>query len=563
MYKMKRSLLITISYLLLLQTVVMSQSAYEHVSNTNLYTFIDELAALHLIEVNTSIKPYSRSQIAAWLKEAEANQEQLSKVQRARLKVHLQEYLLESGSLKTGGARLYQKDEQLSVHLLPPEVVWRDTLFRAILRPIYGIRYFSFEAGNFYHSYGGAEAIAYIGKNWSVYASLRDNYQNKEVLALPSYLTLEPGGNYKINEGGRKGGDYSEMRGGITYSWNWGSVGLLKDHIQWGDNENGSNILSGRTPSFPVIKLHMNPVHWLEFNYFHGWLVSQVIDSANSYTTLGGSFRAKYRNKYIASNMYTFKPFKSLHFSVGNAIIYSDMNAHPAYMIPFFFFKSLDHTINRGIENQNSMMFVNISSRQVKHLHLYASVFIDEFSKTRISDPDRHNFISYKAGASLTGWPLKNLGLTGEFTMNYPNTFEHHIETTTFETNKFNLGHYLGGNSKEFFGSVRYSPVGSLQLTIDFLCAMHGNDYPYDHNLPFPADELPVLEEKSWDRKGITFRAEMLPLPNTRVFAEYTFSNINGYDLDGNTAQFYLNKFTPSYQHGKTHGLVVGFGIGF
>ena len=78
--------------------------------------------------------------------------------------------------------------------------------------------------------------------------------------------------------------------------------------------------------------------------------------------------REVYRPKYIAANMFTFTPWKRLNISVGNSIVYSDMNVHPAYLIPVLFYKSVDHTLNQGIDNQNSQMFFDVSSRQIKHL---------------------------------------------------------------------------------------------------------------------------------------------------------------------------------------------------
>jgi len=551
-----------LTFCFLIASAISAQSVFEHVSNGPLYSFIDELAANHLIEVNSAVKPYSRQQIARWLEEASRQRDQLTKPQQARLDVFLREFKLENGGMKTGKASLIQKPDNLSVYLLPPEIVWRDSLFRTLIRPVYGIRFFNTTNINFYHSYGGAEAIAYIGKNWGVYASLRDNYQNKEVLSLPGYLTQEQGGNYKLNEGGRKGGDYSEMRGGVTYTWNWGSFGLVKDHIQWGDNYNGSNILSGRTPSFPLIKLHLQPVTWLEFNYFHGWLVSEVIDSANSYIIPGGVFKGAYYPKYMAANMYTFKPMKRLNLSVGNAIIYDNQNVHPAYLIPFFFYKSLVHTINRGILNNNSMMYVNISSRQIKHLHLFGTMYIDEFSKTRIGDPDRHNFWSYKAGFSLSGWPLKNAGIAGEMNRTTPMTYQHRVPTTSFETNRFNLGHYLRDNASENYLQIKYSPISTLELMVSYSYAYKGNLYRYIYGTDIPVDENPILKDKTWSKEEFRFRAEYLPLPNVRLFTEYIPSTTTGYAVDNRQPEYYLNLFSPKYLHGKTTSLIVGFNMG-
>lgn len=535
---------------------ICAQTAYQHISDENIYSFIDDLASLQIIDANTAIKPYSREQIARWLTQADAQKGQLSKPQQARLQIFMKEYALEAGHLKTGKATLFKKDSTLSVHLLPPEVTWNDKLFRFVIRPVYGIRYFSSTNAKFYQSYGGLEGIAYMGSKWSGYASLRDNHNSLEPLARPTYFTQEPGGHIK------NGADYSEMRGGITFTWKWGNFGLIKDHLEWGDANNGSNILSGHTPSFAMIKLHLNPVKWFEFEYFHGWLVSQVIDSANSYTTSNG-YRAVYRQKYIAANMFTFKPFKRLNVSIGNSIIYSDVPVQPAYLIPFLFYKSVDHTLNSGIENSNSQLFFNISSRQIKHVHLYVSIFVDEFAKYRVTDPYSTNFVSYKGGLSVIGWPVKDIYFTTEFTRTTPLTYKHRIPATTFESNQFNLGHYMRDNSQDFFVMIRYSPWRTLQLKASYLFAVHGNEYEYDINKYFLGNEPPVLRDKTWTNNTISFRAEMLPFTNIRVFAEYSYSNISGYNVDGNTAQYYENLYTPSYLHGITNTLMVGFGMGF
>lgn len=534
---------------------IYAQTAYQHISDENIYNFIDDLASLQVIDANTAVKPYSREQIAKWLTQADEQKDMLSNPQQARLQIFIQEYALEAGHLKTGKATLYRKDSTLSAHLLPPEVTWSDPLFRAVIRPVYGIRYFSSTNQKFYQSYGGLEGIGYVGSKWCGYASLRDNHNSYEPLARPTYFTQESGGHLK-------GNDYSEMRGGLTYTWKWGNFGLIKDHLEWGDNNNGSNILSGHTPSFAMIKLHLNPAKWFEFEYFHGWLVSQVIDSANSYTTSNG-YRAVFRRKYMAANMFTFKPFKRLNVSIGNSIIYSDVPVQPAYLIPFLFYKSVDHTLNSGIENSNSQVFFNISSRQIKHVHIFVSIFVDEFNSERVTDPKRTNFVSYKGGFSVTGWPLKDISFAAEATRTTPLTYKHRIPATTYESNLFNLGHYMRDNSQDFYAVVRYSPWRTLQLKASYLMAVHGNEYQYDINGPVVVDEFPVLKDKTWTNNTISFRAEMLPITNIRVFAEYSYSQIMGYDVDGKTAQYYENLYTPQYLHGITNTVIVGFGMGF
>lgn len=519
---------------------------------------------MHLVDVSTAVKPYSRHLIAAFLQQAQEQWSQLSFAQRSRLEMYQKEYAMELGKLKTGGWQLHGRDSTLSVHLLPPEVAYRDTFFSALIRPVYGYRNFSGGQKNFWATYGGAEAIAYMGNSWSIYASLRDNYQSDQRLAQPTWLTQEQGGVYKGQTGGGRGGEFSEMRGDITWQWNWGTVGLVKDHVQWGDHQNGSNIFSGRTPSFPMIKLHMHPAKWIEFNYFHGWLVSEAIDSLRSVFPEEGTARRVNRPQYIAANMFTLKPFDRLHISLGNSIVYGDMEVQPAYLIPFLFYKSVAHTMHWGASMQNSAMYINVSSRQIKHLHLYATYFVDEFSIARVNNPDRHNFTGFKGGFSLTDWPLRNIFLGTEYTFTNPITYLHDEPTTSFTSNRYNLGHYLQDNAEEFFAQLRVYPGGALQLGMSYTYARKGNHYEYIRGRRNPRiDELPVLEDITWTKSQLSFEALAHPLPNLRVFARFIVSDIQGYEADGEEAQYYLNLFSPEYLHGKNNVLELGFGMGF
>ncbi|HNV52151.1 MAG TPA: hypothetical protein PKM28_04640, partial [Tenuifilaceae bacterium] len=422
-----------------------------------------------------------------------------------------------------------------------------------------GIREYVGGAENIMHTWGGAEAWGFIG-GFSIYGSLRDNYQT-EILASPSYFNQSEGGNYKIGVQGRKGGDYSEMRGGITYGWKWGSVGLVKDHIQWGTYYHGATIFSGRTPSYPMIKLQFKPVKWFELNYIHGWLVSEVIDSSRSYTTTNGDFRAVYRDKYIAANLLTFYPLRGISFSVGNSIVYSDTKVQPAYLIPVMFFKSIDHTLNNKIDNQNSQMFFDLSIKRVRGLHLYSTVFIDEFSVTRVTDSKRQNFISLKGGARLSNWPVRNISLTAEYTRVNPIVYKHRVPATTFETNNFNLGYYLRDNSEEIYFALDFKPLRGLLFRGEYFVAKHGNEYAYTDGRE--AERLPFMESVTWRNTSIILTASWEFIHDSWLYLSATQSNIKGYDVDGKTAQEYLDLYTPKSFQGKNTIISAGLNFGF
>lgn len=544
-------------------TLTKAQDIPVHFNNSGIYEFLDEMAAYGYINTNAAVKPYSAKFIYTCLEEANKNIDLLTKRQRKELNFYLRQYSI----FADGNQNPYTKDrkgniitrDRLNLGFLPYGLHYKDSLFTFSIRPIWGIREYAGGANNIRHTWGGAEAWGYVGK-FAIYGSLRDNYQT-EILAKPAYFTQNEGGNYKVNVQGREGGDYSEMRGGVTYNWRWGSFGLVKDHIQWGTNYHGATILSGRTPSFGMIKLQLKPVDWFELNYIHGWLVSEVVDSSRSYTTSNGDYRAVYRDKYIAANLLTFYPFRGIGFSVGNSIVYSDLHIQPAYLIPIMFYKSIDHTLNHSIDNQNSQMFIDLSIRRIKYLHLYGSLFIDEFSVTRVNDPDRHNFLSYKCGARLSNWPIPNVVLTAEYTRVNPIVYKHRVETTTFETNKFNLGYYLRDNSEEIYFAAEAKPFRGLTIKGEFFIAKHGNEYAYTSGSD--VDLLPYMQDVTWKNTTMSLTTRWEFIHDSWLFLSVTQSDIKGYDVDGKTAQYYLDLYTPKSFQGKNTIICAGLNFGF
>lgn len=555
---MKRILYILLVFILPFHAY--TQVALEPTSNLSIYDYLDELASLKIISLNSAVQPYSRTFIASCLDSAALHTSILSRRQQKELVFYRRAYAIETHQPVDSRINIFRNSRAFSLALDPYGLVYRDTLLSMQVQPILGGQVFFNGNGEVVHRWYGASMVAYAGKHLGIYASMRDNWET-QILTQPRYFTLQMGGNYKVNEGGRPGGDYSEMRGGITWAWKWGYIGLIKDQVVWGSGYHGSIILSGRTPTFPYIRLNLKPAAWVELNYIHGWLVSEVIDSSRSYITPQGTYRAVFRNKYLASNFITVSPSHNVHISFGNSIVYSDMNVQPAFLIPLMFYKSIDHTIDHGIDNQNSQMFLDLSIRSVKHLHLYGSLFVDEWKTSRLFQKDQHNFVGGKAGFRLSGWPVHNLSLTAEYTCINPITYKHRIPSLTYASNQYNMGYYLGDNSDEWYISASLKPLRGLDLSISAWHARHGNEYVYDTGLD--ATTHPVLQNITWQNKSISLKARYEFLSNAYLFGEILFSNIQSFDVDGKSAQFYLNLYTPKFFQGNQSTITGGFTFGF
>jgi hypothetical protein len=501
------------------------------VNNTGIYDFLDELASDQIITIISAIKPYSRLYISRLLQEAAEKPELLT----SRQKKELDFYMADFGKELEKGKKWNRRKDLF---------YYNDSLFSFTINPVLGAELLGNSSGKATYWRNGAEARGYV-QNWGFYASLRDNHE-KPLLGLPVFLTQREGGHIKGST------DWSEMQGGVTYSWKWGYAGLVKEKIEWGNNYNGANILGGNNPSFIHFRLNLNPVKWFSFNYFHGWLNSMVVDSTRSYwvaNSYGTDYREVYHKKFIAANMFTFMPLKNLHLSTGNSIIYNDTRANPAYLVPLFFYKSVDHSLTSGIENMNSQMFFDISSRQIKHLHIYVSLFIDELSTVRIPKKDEWNLLSWKTGCRLSNYPLPNLSLTTEFTYSYPLTFQHYVPTLTFESNNYNLGHYLRDNAKEWFIALDYKPVRTMDIRLFFLDAARGPDFT---EMGGPRLGNPPLDTINWQNTSFGLNCSWQVINDVYTWGSLTFNNTRG---DA--------RWSPAFFSGRKKTLNFGVTIGF
>jgi hypothetical protein len=555
---LKKSLFILFIFnIILLNNGIFGQEVPQSVDNEGIYDFLDELANIQIISINSAIKPYSRLFISQRLKEAEEKQEQLNPRQKKELEFYMMDFGKEEETAQGRNGATAQGEEKIgrwgdgeeggkttTIQRRRDLLYYKDELFSLTVNPILGGEVFSNSAGKATYWRNGAEARGYI-QNWGFYASLRDNHE-KPLLGRPEYLTQREGGHIKGST------DWSEMQGGITYSWKWGSAGLVKDRLQWGNNYNGANIFGGNNPSFVQLKLHISPVKWFDFNYFQGWLNSMVVDSLNSYwvtNSYGTDYREVYHKKFIAANMFTFTPLKNLNISAGNSIIYDNQTVNPAYLIPLFFYKSVDHSLTSGIDNMNSQMFFDISSRQIKNLHLYVTMFIDELSVSRFTMKDEWNFLSYKAGFHLADFPVSNLSFTTEFTYTYPLTFQHYVPTLTFENAGFNLGHYLKDNSREWYVALDYRPLRTLNINLFFIDAIRGPDYT-----SLGTDRLgnPPLASVEWHNTSYGVKASYQVINDLYTWFSFINSNIRG-----------RQDWSPEYFSGVKSTINAGVSLGF
>lgn len=569
---------------------------------TEVYDYIDELITDGVITRQTAVRPYTRKQVADMLVEAQQADSILNRRQKKDLAFYLNVFALERDTISTNFVQ-YTDRRTFNLSLANPQFSYltKNKLFKMSIEPILGMDLYGSKKGLIIKRWWGADLKMDIAHHVSIWGSLRDiSYNGTAALSdkyfandyakidgakitKPGYLNNLAGVQYKE---ANYGGDFSDSKGGISlYSW-WGSIALQRENIRWGDSYHCSNILSGRNPAVPMLLLQLTPCRWFQFDYFHTWLVSNVLDSTNYYvenTTTGGTYK-HYRpaNKFMAANMFTFIPIKYVSFSFGNSVVYAERNVQAAYFIPFAFYKSLDHLLTKGlsVENQNSQLFGSLSVRPWDHIQLYTSIYVDEFKLARLkkSNPE-NNLVSYLVGFNWSGWPLTGLSLKGEFMRSYIACYTHSINVLTWASNGYNMGHYMGDNAQSIYVELAYRPIRGMRLKLTYTNDTKFNSYAYLRRGGKDGGISQTIAQKPFDKA--IYRNDEVALdgiyevhPNMYLRVNLTYNNARGYDNleqtivsedagEKCTAQYYLNKFCPAYYHGHNFTAVVGFSFGF
>ena len=452
-----------------IQAQVVYEPLYEDV-----YNFLRRVSQKGIIEFDDLIRPLPRKYISDKLLQADSLSSQLTSLERDELKFFLKDFYHERW--------LSEVSDKQTVHLdyfgFDPADRWRmfsygGDGFKLNANLILGAEIGSVKNAKQTHYWNGIYAYGYIYDVLGFSFDFRDNTESGTTLDKTKSFTPETGVNARtdmntFNYSPDKM-EYSETKMMLATDWKWGSLAAGKEFLEWGYGDNGLLVMSQKAPSFPLIRLDVNPVEWLRFNYFHAWLASDVIDTTSFYPTENGDQRFLFREKYLASHTLTLKPARGLDISIGESIVYSD-RLEILYLIPITFFRLADHYLSRQANSagSNAQFFASVSSKgHLKNTHLYGTLLIDELTLNGLFDTEeQRNQIGFTLGGSVTDLPIDNLTLKLEYTKIYPYTYQHYINTTTYESASYVLGHWMNNNADQIYGSLKYRFIRGLEAEI-------------------------------------------------------------------------------------------------
>lgn len=464
----------SIFFFLLLTTLsaAKGQTVYEH-HRSDIYEYLYRMANKGLVKFDDQIRPLSRVYLADCLDSLALRADQLTKLERAELAFYQRDFsdraaIAASDTALNAKAGFFVKDAWNR---------WRGLLlsgknFLMRVDPVLsggGI----YGSGSALRTYGsGARLYGYAGKHWAWHFSFHD--VTEEGRGIDTIRNNAATGIVGRISASKKSLNFSELRGGVSYTWNNGSISIGQDYLLWGYGQNGRAVLSDKAPTYPYLRLDYQPLRWLKFNYTHAWLNSNVIDSNRSYNTgvdpFGGR-RDVYVSKYMASHSLQFTPVKGLDIHLGESVVYSD-GIKAGYLIPILFFKAYDKLVSNDNINagSNGQLFLQISSRNhLKKTHLYTTLFIDEVMVGSLLNSQKsRNQLGYTIGANTTDVGLPYLTLGAEYTRIRPFVYRNLNPAQNYTHNNYVLGDWMGSNSDRLLFFARFTPVPRLKTLLRY-----------------------------------------------------------------------------------------------
>jgi hypothetical protein len=454
-------------WILLLCSSLSAQTVWEN-QNSEVYSYLYRLSQKGLIDFQDIIRPVSRIQIAAQLNLLEAKKDQLSKIEKSELNFYLQEFKSIEGT-DTDKIHLVKKDGNQRLRGL--FIHTKD--FQLNADPIGSLMRVSGTGKGFTQMSNGIEfwgqakrfAFQFYYRDYTETGKGIDSFRNES--PEPGIIKLfDPSSTHQ---------NFSEIRASISYTWNNGSISLGKDNLLWGYGENGRIVLSNKAPTYPYIRFDYKPFPWLQFNYTHAWLNSNIIDSNASYNTgnggVSGDIRIQYIPKYMATHTLVFKPIKGLDIALGESIVYSD-KLDIGFFIPVNFFKIYDnnrsnYNINAG---SNGQLFLQMSSRNhIKNTHLYGSLFVDELKVSEMFNAAKsRNQLGYTLGGSVTDLLVHYLTIGAEYTRVNPFVYSNLLPAQNYTQYNSPLGDWMGNNFDRQIFFVKYTPIPKLKTYLRF-----------------------------------------------------------------------------------------------
>lgn len=455
------------------------------------YEFIERMETMGFItRILDGIKPYSRDKVAGILTEISGRREDLTRTDRHKLDRYLADFRYE---LRPGE----------SYHRTPEGKNWYsifggwnnlETDFRRFFRRLHPeeenhVFIWEKDQDAFYFDYEQGTTLdirsddLYRSANWQSYkirGVLKRNFGYAVDVSLQGirgdqgYRENDPILKETFNQVNATDENmlYSDRTGGeLTWHSDYVDFSFAQQEIEWGIGETGTMILSDYPEQYPYIAVSKD-WGWGRFTALHGKLQSFLQDTLTDGTPL-------YPDKWVAAHRLEIAPLKNLTFGFNEVFIYGNRYADWAYLIPFNFYRAVQHKLR---DRDNATISIDAEWIVRPGLKFYGTVFLDEFKRSKLGTDWFGNKHGFQFGVVKTDpFAIPDTRCGFEYVAIMPWVYTHKFDINRYESDGRSLGHWAGPNSEIYHFHIQKDWTYRLRSGLHLRQWKHGANYPNEN----------------------------------------------------------------------------------
>jgi hypothetical protein len=470
------------SFILLFSALIGSETLAQSVNaslNEDYYHWVDryEIASGKLSpELFTTLKPYKRSWIVAYLDTLKKDDRVFASAADQYNYDYLRNDSWEWSRAATSDTRkpflkyIYRKKSDFANVDVPD--------FDFHINPVL---YFSggYAPGSDFNPWinlRGVEMRGMVDRKVGFYAFVGENQS-----ALPNYVDAERYRTFVVPHEGfwkgfkTNGVDFFQARGYIDFN--------VSKHIymQFGHDKmfigNGVRSLIWSDWAPPQLYMRANVKVW-KLNYM--FQLNRMVADVNGNGS--GLSQGKYPDKFVAMHHVSFNIARKLNFSIFESVVFSPSDTVNGgtfewnYLNPVIFYRAIEHQFG---SSDNVILGADLKWNIVRNVSVYGQVVLDEFLFEHVKEADGWwaNKFAFQAGAKyINAFGVPNLDLLAEANIVRPYTYSHGTPYGSYTNYRQPIAHPTGANFREIIGTVRYQPIGRLNISARGFYTKTGKD---------------------------------------------------------------------------------------
>lgn len=281
----------------------------------------------------------------------------------------------------------------------------------------------------------------------------------------------------------------------LLYEMSWGKVAFGRFPLAWGPGRQGNLHVSDNAPALDMLVASAD-VRWLHFVGFTGELEWEESGTTNQLI-----------RRFVAGHRLVLTPARWLEIGAAETVVYGGLNSSLAlrWSNPLIWF--YPEEVNMDAIDDNGLASFDVALRPARGVETYGALLMDDIALDKRS-PDKIAWTLGIRWESPLGWDRVGLGL--EYTRvtpwvyNAANKYRH----LRYVNERAVLGHWLGPDGDALFFTSRWESQRGLRLVGLFTHRRQGKNrftsrYPVDsqgsnfgyRDEPFPSVFYPGIVE--------------------------------------------------------------------